>query len=83
MVGARLVRHLGVATRLSKGEWSDRTASGRPAVCCPDCGEIAEIEYPNEVSNDGRVRFRWACPSERCGFIDFLYLEAYREEVLS
>lgn len=81
-MGARLQRHLGPVQSLLPGQWTAETASGKEALCCPSCGHIADIEYPHEVEKYGRVKFRWACPSQSCSFAEFLILEAHNEEVL-
>lgn len=75
-------RCLGPATALTSGQWTDRTASGNPALACPDCGQIDEVK-PHEIDKlSGRLRYRWACPAQCCGCIEFLVLEAFNEEVL-
>lgn len=79
-MGQVLQRHLGLARTLDRGQWTDRTASGRPAASCPDCGQIDEVDVDQA---SGRVRYIWACPSERCAFRAFLTLEAWKEPVLS
>lgn len=82
-MGVRFSRHLGSVQTLDPKQWTDQTASGRPSVCCPSCGTTAEIEPPSHVVNKyGEVTPAWSCPSETCGFKDWLDLEAYGEEVL-
>lgn len=70
-------RLLAPATRLSAGEWSDETASARPAVACPECGEIFELDETYRVMTGGRVSPVWSCPA--CAFLNFIELEAYGE----
>jgi hypothetical protein len=83
-VGKTLQRLLGPVRALDAGQWTDgsHSASGRPVLACPDCGERDEID-PAWILESGRLRYVWACPSERCAFRDFLMLEAWREQVLS
>jgi hypothetical protein len=76
-VAVRLQRLLAPATRLEPGQWSAETASGREAVCCPGCGEIAERSDTHRVLTGGLVSPIWNCPS--CSFLDFLELEAHGE----
>lgn len=77
-----LQRNLGPVQALTHGQWTDRTVSGEPALCCPECGEISDLEAQQvPVKPSNRVRYLWQCPSERCGFADFLELEAFCEEV--
>lgn len=71
-----LKRLLGPAIRLSAGEWSSETASGKPAIACPSCGEIAEVD---RVLDGGLVSGVWSCPSEHCAVMEFLQLEAWGE----
>jgi hypothetical protein len=79
-MGLRFSRFLGNAQALSPQEWSDATASGRAAVCCPTCGAVAELEPDKHVvSRHGKVTPAWRCG---CGFVEWLELEAYGEEVL-
>lgn len=79
-MGLRLQRNLGTAGALTPGQWTDRTASGAPAVCCPACGGVSEIEGP--IDRSGTVNRRWTCPHISCSFRDWLSLEAWLEEVL-
>ena len=78
-MGLRLARNLGPVSHLTAGQWTDETASGKPAVCCPACAEVSELEH--RVLTGGIVSMVWACPAERCPFVDFLTLEAWGEEV--
>lgn len=54
------------------------TASGKPAVSCPGCGQVDEIE-PERVKN-GIVVGIWMCPSTACPYIEWLSLDAWNDE---
>ncbi len=75
--GITLQRLLGSAHSLEAGMWSSETASGKPAVCCPLCGETSEIDFPWIVQRDGVVIPIWSCP--RCPCIEWITLEMGRE----
>lgn len=77
----RLARNLGPVTALAPREYTVETASGLPAVCCPSCGGISDIEH--EVYRDGRVARIWSCPYQSCPLVTYLDLECWGEEVLS
>lgn len=80
-MGACFPRHLGSATTLDPQQWTDATASGKPAVCCPACGQVAEIDGPSHVvSRQGKVTPRWKC--DACSYQEWIELEAFGEEVL-
>jgi hypothetical protein len=82
-VGQRLSRFLGPAGSLDPGQWSDFTASGGPAVCCPGCGAIVELQADKHVvSREGKVTPAWRCAEETCGVVEWIELEAYGETVL-
>lgn len=78
-MGVRLRRLLAPATKLSPGEWSAETASGYPAMSCPCCGAIAELDE-HVVSVGGDVRPIFSCPSPACPFMDFVELSAWNDE---
>ena len=75
-----LKRLLGPAKCLCPGEWSAETASGYPAVACPDCGAIDELDE-HRVAAGGEVSPVWKC--QTCNGLTFLRLEAWGEEVLT
>ena len=75
-----LQRNLGPVQALTHGQWTDQTVSGDPAVCCPGCGQISDLDQSVD-ERSGRVQYVWACPSQSCGFVEFLVLEAFAEEV--
>ena len=81
-MAVRLRRLLAEATRLLQGEWSDETASGKPAIACPTCGDISELPETHKVTADGVVTPIWSCPAAACPCSDFLIFEAYSEEVV-
>ena len=78
-MGRTLQRNLGPVTALTAAQWTDQTAGGDPAVCCPSCGRVADLDL--RVIH-GNVIGRWRCPYEDCTFQDWLSLEAWAEEVL-
>lgn len=80
-MGVCFPRHLGSVGTMDPQQWTDLTASGRPAVCCPSCAAVAEVGGPTHVvSRQGRVTPRWKC--EACGWQEWVELEAYGEEIL-
>lgn len=83
-MGLRFSRHLGLPATLDPKQWTDRTASGNPAVMCPSCGGISEVVQPAHViDREGRVTPSWKCPTETCSFWEWVELEAFAEEVLT
>ncbi len=68
-------RSLGPVTALLAGEWTDQTVSGRPAVSCPQCETIEEVDV---LEPGGRAVL--AC--RRCGVLGPVVLADYQEEVL-
>jgi hypothetical protein len=78
-MGHRLQRNLGPVTALTAGQWTDQTATGAPAVCCPKCARVSEIEFGVHVG--GVVSQIWSCDFADCPYQDYLTLEAYGEEV--
>jgi hypothetical protein len=79
-MGLTIRRNLGPVSHLEPSEYTLETASGRPALACPSCGGISDLEL--DVFDDGTVAGRWACPFESCPLVDYLHLEAWREEVV-
>jgi hypothetical protein len=82
-MGLRFSRHLGIPQTLDPQQWTDATASGRVALCCPKCSEVSELGPTSHVvSRHGRVTPAWRCPVGDCGFVEWLELEAFGESVL-
>lgn len=79
-MGQRLQRNLGPVTHLTPSQYTVETASGDPAICCPKCGGISDLEF--SVLVGGVVSQIWSCPYVSCPFVDYLTLESYGEEVL-
>lgn len=79
-MGIRLARNLGPVAHLTAGQWTAETASGHPAVSCPACSEVSELEQ--RVLVGGIVSMVWSCPSDACPFMEFLSLEAWNEPVV-
>ncbi len=71
-------RHLGTVYDLSGKMWTNRTASGELAICCPQCEAISELTDGHKVQRDGIVMPRWTCPS--CSWRDFVWLGSHGEE---
>lgn len=83
LVGKTLQRLLGPVRALDRGQYTTETATGRPAVCCPSCGDITELDETHRVLPGGLVSPIWMCSLPSCGFADFLVLEAADEDVLT
>lgn len=83
-MGLRFDRYLGSAQMLDLKQWTDLTASGRPALRCPTCGQIQELAIgeTHSVSRGGRVSPAVRCVGDGCSFVDFVDLEAWGEAVL-
>lgn len=81
-MGERLNRHLGPVTSLLPGMYTTETTSGCAAVCCKQCGGIYDVPSTHTVDTEGRVVPALACPYEPCGFLDYVTLGDYREEIL-
>lgn len=79
-MSTRLNRNLGPVSRLSPGEYTTETVSGDPALSCPSCGGVSDIEF--EVHDTGRVSQIFSCPYASCPFVDYIDLEAWDEEVV-
>ena len=80
-MGVRYSRNLGPVKHLQVQEWTDETASGRPALRCA-CGTIFDLPESHRVLAGGLVAPVVKCPSGTCSFLDFIELEAWGEEVL-
>ena len=78
-MGLRFNRCLGPATALQHAEWTDETATGRPALRCV-CGHIFELPETHHVIDGGWISPVLACPSEPCPFMEFVQLEAWKLE---
>lgn len=79
-MGLRLQRFLGPPMHMTAGQWTDRTASGRPAIACPGCGGISELEPPHEIFGAGIVKYVWSCPMPPCPIMEFISLGSYSDE---
>ena len=73
-----LQRFLGPASHMTPGQWSNETASGKPACSCPECGLVQDIEH--QVTATGAVLLRWQCEGAGCPMMDWLWLEAFAME---
>jgi hypothetical protein len=79
-VGLTLQRNLGPVTSLTARQWTAETLTGEPAICCPNCARVSDLEFP--VYHGGVVSQIWSCPYADCSFVDYLTLEAWGEDVL-
>lgn len=79
-MGARLQRNLGPVSHLEPGEYTVETRDELPAVSCPACGGISEIEFGVHVG--GVVSQIWSCHYASCPFVDYLTLESWGLEVV-
>jgi len=78
-VGTTLQRNLGPVQHLTARQWTAETTSGDPAVCCPTCERVFDLEFGVHVG--GVVSQIVSCPYADCPFVDYLTLESYGEEV--
>ncbi|HEX5064128.1 MAG TPA: hypothetical protein VFV99_32350 [Kofleriaceae bacterium] len=62
MTAADYKRSLYPVEGLLAGEWTDETATGRPAVCCARCSGIYDIPETHRIDPAGFVR-----PELKCG----------------
>lgn len=78
----RLNRCLGPVTALEPGEYTTRTASGEPAVCCKRCGGIFDLDIKAHPPSIGGIvgGGAVACPTVTCSFFDYLVLDAWQDE---
>lgn len=79
-MGSRLQRHLGVATELGPGQFTRRVSTGKAAIRCPSCGGVDVLDQDHVIDRAGRVTPAWSCPTETCGFLDWIELESWSEE---
>lgn len=80
-MGRTLQRLLGPVRALDRGQYTTETVSGRPAICCPECGDISELDDIHRILPGGLVTPLWPCVE--CAFADWIVLEASDEPVLS
>ena len=81
-MGQTIQRHLGPVQSLLAAQWTELTASGRPAICCPKCGRASDLPLESRVLQGGEVSPIWSCPWEGCPAMMFVKLEAWGEPVL-
>lgn len=65
---------------MAAGQWTDETASGRPAIACPACGGISELPETHTVRGGGIVTPLFSCPYV-CPLMEFITLDDWQEEV--
>lgn len=75
-------RQLGPVTALRPGQWTDATASGRPAVSCASCGGIYDVPETHRIQDDGLVVPALRCEYVPCGAFEYVRLANYADEVL-
>lgn len=80
-MGQTLQRCLGPISHLDPGQYTLATASGDPAIRCPSCGGISDLEI--KVLAGGVVEEIWSCPFAACSFQSYLVLESHDEPVLT
>jgi hypothetical protein len=78
----RIHRNLGRVECLELGEWTSETASGRPAIRCPECGTIVDLEDRYRIDVAGHVSPTWRCGTMTCALVAWITLVDYAEEVL-
>jgi hypothetical protein len=79
-VGLTIQRNLGPVGHLSPRQYTRETASGDPAICCPRCSRVFELEFGVHVG--GVVSQIVSCPFADCPFVDYLTLESWNEPVV-
>lgn len=67
---------------LAPGEWTDLTASGKPALCCAECGSVFDLPDTHRVDETGFIVPAVKCPSVTCVSFSYLRLEAWGEAVV-
>ncbi len=77
-MGISLSRCLGPVEHLSSGEFTIETASSKPAVSCPICGTVTEIDPMYTIHPGGKVTPIWSC--HRCPFLDWITLDSIGEK---
>lgn len=78
-MGVRLQRHLGPVGSLEPAQWTFETASGSPAICCPGCGGVSDVDDLKAIDSGGRITPAWSCPTVTCPFFDYVTLEGWAE----
>lgn len=83
-MGLTIRRNLGPVSHLEPEEYTVETVYGDPALRCPSCGGISDLDLDTyEVFRDGTVAPRWVCPFASCPLVEFISLEAWLEPVVS
>jgi hypothetical protein len=67
-------RCLGDESALETGQFTVRTASGRPVLSCCMCGHIYELPKDCTIDQTGRVSHAVQCPAPMCGFWGYVIL---------
>lgn len=75
-------RNLGPVGHLSPQEWTDRTASGDPVLCCAECGGLQEIPRTHRVEDGGLIVPALRCETVTCPRYLYVRLEAWGEDVI-
>jgi hypothetical protein len=75
-------RLLARVERLTAGEWTDLTASGRPALCCSACSAVFELPATHRVNDDGLVVPAVRCGDASCREFGYVRLENWSESVV-
>lgn len=70
-------RSLARVERLIPGEWTEETASGKPALCCADCGAIYDVPETHRIEPSGLIVPAVKCPTVTCFAFSYLKLEAW------
>jgi len=81
-MATRYKRNLGRVECLQPGEWTDRTVSGQPALCCIGCGAIYDLPAKFRIEDAGRVVPALHCIDICCSQFDYVTLEDFGETVL-
>ncbi len=79
-MGVVYQRHLGPVESLLPKQWTAETASGKPAICCEQCGGVTDIDEDEGVYtilDAGRVVPIFSCPWTTCPSMDWINLESY------
>lgn len=75
-------RILGRVEHLQPGQWTEETASGRPAICCASCGGIADLPETHTAGEKGYVVPERECLYATCGVVELVQLVDYGEDIL-
>jgi hypothetical protein len=81
-MATRYKRNLGRVQCLQPGEWTDRTASGCPALRCGSCGTIFDLPDSHRIEDAGRVVPALRCADVTCSEYSYVTLEDFGEEIL-